>query len=111
MAAGAPVLVLITFVDLDQARRVSEALVAEQLAACINLFPGVESIYHWKGRVERAQEVGAVVKTVQSCLGRLEERYKALHSYETPEFLVLPVQGGSVEYLSWLSQSVAGERP
>ena len=111
MDAGSPVLVLVTFADLEQARRVSEALVEEHLAACINLLPGVESVYHWKGKVEHAQEVGAVVKTVQACLGRLEERYKALHSYETPEFLVLTVQGGSAEYLSWLGQSVAVERP
>jgi len=98
-----------TFADLAEARRVSEALVGEQLAACINLLPGVESIYRWKGKVELAQEVGAVVKTTEGCLAALESRYKALHSYETPEFLVLPVEGGSLEYLNWLNQSVVGK--
>lgn len=109
MLAGAPVLVLMTFGDLAEARRVSEVLVGEQLAACINLLPTVESIYRWKGKVELAQEVGAIVKTTGSCLAELERRYKTLHSYETPEFLVLPVEGGSSEYLNWLKQSVAGK--
>lgn len=107
MDENAPVIVLVNFSSIEEARFFSEAAVAEHLAACVNLFPGVESIYRWNNAVERSQEVSGVVKTTEARLEELEKRYRELHSYEVPEFLVIPVMGGGADYLNWLTDSVA----
>jgi len=107
MDENGPVLVLVTFGSLDEARKFSEAAISQQLAACVNLFPNVESIYRWNGAVECAKEVAGVVKTMRSSLGALEAFYRAAHSYEVPEFLILPVSGGGADYLAWLRGAVA----
>ncbi len=107
MDENGPVLVLVTFGSLDEARKFSEAAVSQQLAACVNLFPNVESIYRWNDAMERATEVAGVIKTMRGRLGALEECYRAVHSYEVPEFLILPVSGGGEDYLAWLRGAVA----
>lgn len=101
------VVVLVTFSSLEEARVIAEQLVSERLAACVNVIPQVESIYRWKGAVERAQEAAGIIKTGRSRLDDLEQRYKELHSYEVPEFLVLSVASGSSGYLEWLAASVS----
>jgi periplasmic divalent cation tolerance protein len=101
------VIVLVTFSSSDEANRIAEALVSEHLAACVHLFPKAESVYRWKGVVERAQEIAGLIKTDRSRLASLEQRYKAMHSYEVPEFLVISVLGGSSEYLGWLKDNTA----
>ena len=107
MDESVPVIVLVTFADMEGARCFSEMAVSEQLAACVNLFPGVESIYRWNNAVERSQEVSGVVKTTEAQLDALEKRYREMHSYEVPEFLVLPVLGGGADYITWLTDSVS----
>ena len=89
-----------------QAGMLAQALVEERLAACATLLPGATSIYRWKGQVETADEVVLLIKTTEEHVTALEKRLKELHSYETPEFLVLTVEGGSEEYLAWLRSSV-----
>ena len=84
----------------------ARTLVEERLAACVTVLPGAVSIYRWKGHVETADEVALLIKTTDEQVATLEKRLKELHSYETPEFLVLKVQGGSEEYLAWLMRSV-----
>jgi periplasmic divalent cation tolerance protein len=79
--------------------------VKKRLAACANIFPGVESIYRWKGKVEQAQEVLAVLKTTAARLRKLEREVKRVHSYEVSEFLVVPIVAGSRAYLAWLAES------
>jgi periplasmic divalent cation tolerance protein len=101
------VVVLCTFPDLDQARQIAAALVERQVAACVNLLPGVESIYRWEGKVERASEVLAVIKTTR--YADLEAAIRELHPYEVPEILALPVAAGLPEYLKWLGESCPGE--
>lgn len=93
--------VLCTFPDLDQARQIGAALVERQVAACVNLLPGVESIYRWQGRVERAGEVLALFKTTR--YPELEAALRELHPYEVPEILALPVAAGLPAYLEWLA--------
>ena len=98
----------VTFVtcrDVRQARRVARALVAERLAACVNVVPGVASIYRWKGKVEEAREALLLVKSTSSRAKRLEARVKAMHSYDVPEILTLNAAGGSADYLRWLRES------
>ena len=99
-------IVLTTVADAEDGRRLGRALVEERLVACVSLVPGVESIYRWKGEVESAGEVLLLIKTEVEQLAALEARLHELHSYETPEFLVLKVAAGSAPYLEWLAGSV-----
>jgi periplasmic divalent cation tolerance protein len=99
-------IVLTTTASVDEARRLGRTLVEEQLAACATLIPGVESIYHWQGHVESAGETMLLLKTSDDKLAPLEARLLALHSYDTPEFLVLPVEQGNDAYLAWMRASL-----
>ena len=99
------VIVLTTFPGDQDAEPLAKALVDEQLAACVNVLPVMRSIYRWKGVTERADERQLVIKTTSLLLHDLEARLKALHPYEVPEFLVVPILDGSRDYLSWLSES------
>jgi len=98
--------VVCTFPDADVARRVTRQLVEEQLAACGNLLPGAESIYRWKGAVETASEVVVFYKTTEAGYPALEARLKALHPYEVPEILALPIEAGFPGYLRWVAENV-----
>jgi periplasmic divalent cation tolerance protein len=89
-----------------KAQSMADSLVESRLAACVNVVPGVVSIYRWKGRVHRDEESLLVIKTTVARFKALERWLKAHHPYETPEIVSLPVAGGSKEYLSWLSSSV-----
>lgn len=95
-------IVLTTATSLDEANRLSRILIEERLAACATLIPAVESIYRWKGEMETSSEALLMLKTSSEQLSRLEARLHELHSYETPEFLVIAVESGSQGYLAWL---------
>jgi periplasmic divalent cation tolerance protein len=99
-------LVLTTAATPEEAGRLGRVLVEERLAACATLLPGVESIYHWKGKVETAIETMVLLKTEAALLEALEARLMALHSYETPEFLVVDVESAGKGYLAWLQSSL-----
>jgi len=99
-------IVLTTAANPEEAARLARTLVEERLAACASLIPGVESIYRWKGEVESATETMLLIKTGADQLAALEARLLELHSYETPEFLVLRVEAGSHPYLDWLQGSL-----
>jgi periplasmic divalent cation tolerance protein len=99
-------IVLTTAANPEEAGRLARTLVEERLAACATLIPGVESVYRWKGRVESATETMLLIKTGPEQLAALEARLCELHSYETPEFLVLQVEAGSHPYLDWLQGSL-----
>ena len=97
--------VLVTCGSIGEARTIGRGVVAKKLAACANIVSGVESIYRWKGKVERAREVLVIMKTTATRLRELEREVKRLHSYDVPEFIVLPIVGGSKEYLRWISEN------
>ena len=94
-------IVLCTFPDPSRARHIGTLLVEKQLAACVNLIPGLESIFSWKGKVSREQEVLAIFKTTTGCLEELERLIEEHHPYDLPELLILPA-GGSEPYLNWV---------
>lgn len=102
-------IVLVTAPSLRTARRLASNLVDERLAACVNLVPGVESHYWWQGSLEQGKEVLLLIKTVRARLKALERFVASHHPYDTPEFLVLPIETGSTKYLRWLSDSTRGE--
>jgi periplasmic divalent cation tolerance protein len=99
-------LVLTTTANPEEAARLGRALVEERLAACATLIPAVQSIYRWQGEVESATETLLLLKTGPEQLAALEARLDELHSYETPEFLVLGVEAASQPYLEWLQESL-----
>jgi len=94
--------VLVTAGTREEAERIAEALVMERLTACVNVVGPISSIYHWQGRVERAQELLLVIKTRAALFGQLEARVKSLHSYQNPEVIALPISAGTAAYLDWL---------
>ena len=94
--------VLTTAGSVDEARRIGGTLVEERLAACATIVPSVESIYRWEGEVESSSEALLLLKTTTEQIQLLQARLHELHSYQTPEFLVLPVESGSGGYIDWL---------
>jgi len=94
--------VLVTAPDAEVGARIARALVAEGLAACVNLVPGVRSIYRWQGAVHDDAEVLLIAKTRAALVSALGDRVRALHPYELPEVIALPVATGSEPYLEWL---------
>lgn len=100
------VLVVINFPNVAVARQIGTALIQEQVAACVNLIPNIESIYLWEGKVEHENEVAALVKTTAESYECLQARVLDLHPYENPELLLLPIEGGSKAYLQWVRETV-----
>ena len=91
--------------DLRQANRIARALVKEKLAACVNILPGVASIYAWEGKVEEGKEVLLVIKSRAALSKKLAARVKALHSYSVPEVVTIPIASGNPDYLRWVRES------
>jgi periplasmic divalent cation tolerance protein len=90
-----------------EARKIAEAVAKKRLAACVNILATpVESVYRWKGKLEKSRERLLIIKTSKTRLQGLEREVLRLHSYETPEFIALPISGGSSKYLSWIAQSL-----
>jgi periplasmic divalent cation tolerance protein len=104
-------LILITCGTLAEAREIARAVVEAKIAACVNVMSNpVESIYRWKGKVEVSREYLLLIKSTVRRLPELERKVRSMHSYDVPEFLVLPVVSGSREYLRWLVESVKPSR-
>lgn len=98
--------VFITTPNRDEAVSLAQMLVEGQLAACVQILPEIESVYWWQGKVERQNEVLMIVKTANVKFVELESRVRAVHSYETPEIVAVPLTAGSQPYLDWLRASV-----
>ncbi len=98
--------VMTTVVSAEEANRIGRTLVEERLAACATLLPPVHSIYRWHDQIESSNETMLLIKTSLEHLPTLENRLHEMHSYQTPEFLVLPVESGSHAYLDWLKGSM-----
>lgn len=102
------IVVLMTAANAEDATRIAEMLVERKLAACVQILPPMTSIYVWKGEVQRESEILLVAKSIQAKFDELEEAVRAIHSYETPEIIALPIVAGSQPYLSWLSACLEG---
>jgi periplasmic divalent cation tolerance protein len=99
-------LVLVTAPDLAMARRLAQAALKSRLIACANLIPKIESHYWWQGKIETGEETLLLLKTAKTRLRALEKLVLALHPFNTPEFLILPLTAGNERYLKWLQVSV-----
>ena len=103
-----PLLVYTTFPDAGTALNVGEALVRLRLAACVNVLPGMLSVYAWKGAVEQGSEVVAILKTREGLADSLSTALKARHPYETPIILHLPVAGADPDTAAWIAAETQG---
>jgi len=99
-------LILTTCANRDEAERIARALVEDRLAACVNLIAGVTSVYRWQGAVDTSSETLLLIKTTAGRVDQVETALRRLHSYELPEFLVLPVDSASQLYAAWIGDSV-----
>ena len=95
--------VLCMFPDKEKARQIGTHLVEKQYAACVNLIPGAESIYRWQGKICKESEIMAVFKTTRSAFARMSRELSALHPYDQPEIVALPVTDGDAGYLGWVT--------
>ncbi|TDX99585.1 divalent-cation tolerance protein CutA [Thiohalophilus thiocyanatoxydans] len=99
-------LVLCTCPDQETARKLADQLVAERLAACVNIVPGLESVYEWQGKVERDAEVLLIIKTREDHYARVEKTIQQHHPYELPEILRVSLDGGLQDYLQWIDNAL-----
>lgn len=97
-----PLLVLITAGSQEEAQKIAALLVNQRKAACVNIVPGVNSLFRWKGKMDSARESLLLVKTRASLLAEIISLVQEIHSYEVPEIIALPIVGGSENYLQWL---------
>ncbi len=101
------IVVLSTCGSPDEGQRLARALVEKRLAACVNIIPGVRSVYRWKEAIEQEEEVLLVIKTSRPLLEDLRSEIERLHSYEVPEVIAMQVVDGSERYLAWLDRELA----
>src|SRR5262249_1541617 len=110
-AVGSVRVVLTTCGSLKETRKIARQVVSKRLAACVSVVRSpVESFYTWKGKLENAREYLLVMKTTAKQLSELEREVKALHGYEVPEFIAVPITEGSRKYLDWLREGAANTR-
>ena len=102
-----PVLIYSTFPSAAEAERVGGVLVDQGLAACVNIFPGMTSIYMWEGKRERGTEAAMLIKTRAELADRVVAEARQLHPYTNPALLILPVEGGSDAFLRWITEQTA----
>ncbi|NIO21434.1 MAG: divalent cation tolerance protein CutA [Candidatus Aenigmarchaeota archaeon] len=98
------IVVFITCPDIKEAKKVSDVLLGERMAACVNIIPNLKSYFWWTGKIHNANEVLIVAKTKQKLLRKLVKTVKNNHQYENPEIIALPIVGGSKDYIQWIEE-------
>jgi len=99
------IIVLIIAGSEEEAHKIADLLVNEKKAACVNIVPGVDSLFWWEGKLDSARESLLLVKTKASLFPEIVEMVKRMHSYEVSEIIALPIIGGSEDYLKWLDSA------
>lgn len=102
-----PCVILVTAPDEAVAKKLARYIIDQKLAACVNIVPGLASLFWWHGKIDEQPEVLLIVKTIQSKMYELITAAKREHPYETPEIIALPIIGGSEDYLQWVRESVS----
>jgi periplasmic divalent cation tolerance protein len=106
MAGEDAIVVFLTAANGEEATRLADLLIGAHLAACVQILPEMESVYRWEGKIERQSEILLLAKTTTARLAELEREVRALHSYDTPEIIAVPIIAGSSPYLAWLIDSL-----
>ena len=102
-------LIYCTCPDQDSAQSIADTLVDKGLAACVNILPGVHSVYRWQGKRENAREYLLTIKTLHSAYEALQQAIIDLHPYELPEIIAVPITHGLAGYLAWIDENVTNE--
>lgn len=102
---SAAIVVLMTAGSREEASRLAEMLVGAHLAACVQILPEMESVYRWKGAVHREPEILLLAKTTAACFDELEREVRALHTYDNPEIVAVPVTHVSIPYFEWITSN------
>lgn len=97
-----PIIVEVMVPDRDTAKRMAAAVVGSRLAACANIGGTVDSLYHWQGKIEHGQETVLFFKTLRKHFDALSEQIRALHSYDCPCIIAMPITDGTADYLDWI---------
>ena len=105
------VLVITNLPDRDAARRLADSLVEQRLAACVNILAPCESVYRWQGKIETAQEITLLIKTLGAHYGKVEKTIRECHPYELPEIIAIPMVAGLPAYLDWLAAETINPVP
>lgn len=100
------IVVFVTASGKEEAQKIAQALVEKRLAACVNIISGVESVFWWESKVDRASEALLVIKSCQEKFAEIAETVKSLHSYAVPEIIALPISAGYQPYLKWINESI-----
>jgi periplasmic divalent cation tolerance protein len=103
------IFVYTTYPSIVEAERAGQALVERRLAACVNILPGMISLYWWQGKIDRGDEVVMIIKTRASLAGPVRAAVKEMHSYSTPAILVLPIESVDPDYQAWIVNETKGE--
>ena len=106
MARAQALVVLVTVPTLREAKQLARLVVEQRVAACVNVIPGVASLFWWKGRVDQAKETLLIIKTTAKAFDALRRLVCAHHPYDVPEVIALPIQTGHRPYLTWVQESV-----
>lgn len=101
-SGGEAIVVFVTASSEEEAGRIGQRLVKDKLAACVTLLPGVRSLFWWEGKVSEERETLMIMKTRSSLFPDLAREVRALHSYQVPEIVALPIKKGSTDYLAWI---------
>ncbi|CAN6288330.1 unnamed protein product, partial [Urochloa humidicola] len=99
------IVVYVTVPNREAGKKLAGSIISEKLAACVNIVPGIESVYWWDGKMQSDAEELLIIKTRESLLDALTEHVKANHEYDVPEVIALPIKGGNLKYLEWLKNS------
>jgi periplasmic divalent cation tolerance protein len=100
------IVILSTAGTLEEASKIASELVSAHLVACVNLVPGIQSIYWWNNAVQKDQEILMIIKTESRNFEEVKRVILSVHSYEVPELISIPVDGGSKKYLEWIDQTL-----
>ena len=100
------IVVLITAKDQEEAKKIADHLLSGKLAACVNIVPGVQSVFWWENKIDNAQEVLLIVKSKKTLFKRIVSAVREVHSYSVPEIIALPIVNGHKDYLKWISDSL-----
>lgn len=101
------VVILVTASSKEEARKIANKLVSDKLAACVNIIDGVESLFWWEGKVDRASESLLVIKSKKEKLKSIIKAVRSVHSYTVPEIIALPIVSGDKPYLRWIDESLS----